>query len=131
MRDFCQLSGPWAGFSVQHLFRINETIQLRIDQTSIIGTGTDYDGHFEVSGDYDIKTQKVTLTRRYTWTTEVSQEGVGVAYHYDGHWNGVMVSGQWYQRSDPKNCGEFEMWPNSDDDRKLLMIDLRELSTRA
>lgn len=108
--------------------RIEEAIELRIDNGLILGTGTDKDGHFEVSGNFDSKTQRVTMTRRYTWTTEPSQEGVGIPYHYDGVWDGWMVSGDWHCRPAPENQGDFEMWPAREEDREELRIQLAEFS---
>lgn len=128
MKDFCQLSGPWTGMSTQDMRRIPEAIQLRIDQNQILGTGTDADGHFELSGSYDPKSGRVTMTRRYTWTAEPSQEGVGVPYHYDGLWDGGLVSGFWHCRPAPSISGPFEMWPDREEDRLELQINLRELS---
>ncbi len=128
MKDFNSLSGPWTGLSTQDGRRIEEAIELRIDHGIILGTGTDADGHFELDGSFDSKTNRVTLTRRYTWTTEPSQEGVGIPYHYDGLWDGLFVSGAWHSRPCPTMGGEFEMWPAREEDRQELGIELGELS---
>ena len=114
--------------STQDGRRILEVIQLRIDQFQIVGTGSDVDGHFELDGNYDPKSGRVTMTRRYTSTAEPSQESVGIPYHYDGIWDGALVSGMWHCRPAPSICGPFEMWPNREEDRLELQIDFRELS---
>lgn len=114
--------------SIQDGRRISETIHLRIDQQLIVGTGSDADGHFELDGNFDQLKNRITITRRYTWTSEASQEGVGIAYHYDGIWDGALVSGHWHCRSAPQMGGSFEMWPDREEDRQELMINLREIS---
>jgi hypothetical protein len=128
LKDFNQLSGPWVGLSTQFGHRIPEDIILHISHGRILGTGTDKDGNFDLQGSYDSKTQRVTLTRRYSWTTEPSQDGVGVPYHYDGIWDGELVSGMWHCRPDPQNNGEFEMWPAREEDLRELRIEVQELS---
>ncbi|MBL8060624.1 MAG: hypothetical protein JNK63_07930 [Chthonomonas sp.] len=128
MKEFSQLSGPWTGLSTQDGRRIPESIQLRISDRFIVGTGSDADGLFELDGNYDPNTGRVTMTRRYTVTTDPSQEGAGIPYHYDGIWDGAFVAGTWHCRPAPEICGDFEMWPDREEDRKELMMDLRELS---
>jgi hypothetical protein len=127
MKNFNELSGPWTGLSVQDGIRISEAIQLHISSGQIAGNGTDKDGDFELVGTYHERTQRVQITRRYTWTTEPSQAGVGVPYDYDGTWDGAMVSGRWCHRTYRPMNGPFEMWPNRDEDRQELMIQLEQL----
>lgn len=124
MRDFNSLSGPWNGLSTQDGVRISESIQLRIDRSVVDGCGYDKDGDFELVGDYDAKSQRVRLTRRYTWTTEPSQEGVGIAYDYTGVWDGMMVSGMWCSREHPFIQGPFEMWPATEQDLQALSLEM-------
>ncbi|MCC7103176.1 MAG: hypothetical protein IT206_08880 [Fimbriimonadaceae bacterium] len=128
MKDFCQLSGPWAGLSTQEGRRIPECIQLRINRSHIVGTGSDADGLFELDGNFDPETKRVTMTRRYTVTSQPAQEGVGIPFHYDGVWDGEMVAGRWHCRPSPMDQGDFEMWPDREEDRQELMIELHELS---
>ncbi|MEZ0326539.1 MAG: hypothetical protein ACAH95_11600 [Fimbriimonas sp.] len=130
------MSGPWTGLSVQDGLRISEAIQLSIRSGSISGSGTDKDGDFELTGSYHERTQRVQLTRRYTYTTEPSQEGVGIPYDYDGVWDGSMVSGRWQMRMltgrqsadhfGPLLGGPFEMWPNREEDQHELRIEIKE-----
>lgn len=118
--EFNALSGPWLGWSIQFGVRISERLSLSIRENHIEGTGTDKDGDFEVVGDYDPKSEAVRLTRRYIWTTEPSQAGVGIPYEYHGKWDGVLVYGQWNPRISPGNDGgPFEMWPEKDEEFSL------------
>jgi hypothetical protein len=128
MKDFNELSGPWTGLSVQDGIRISESIRLTITSGHIVGVGTDMDGEFELIGSYHGLSQRVQLTRRYTSTTEPSQESVGIPYDYDGIWDGMMVSGRWHPRHHPSYGGPFEMWPSREEDREELRIELRELA---
>lgn len=130
MKDFNSLSGPWTGLSVQAGLRISEKITLRIGAGQISGTGTDIDGEFEVVGFYNSRKERVMLTRRYTWTSEPSDDGVGVPYDYDGIWDGSMVSGIWQQRLNPANRGTFEMWPNREEDQEELAINFESAPLR-
>ncbi len=126
MKDFNELSGPWTGLSVQDGIRISERIVLTIFKGRITGTGSDKDGEFELSGFYHERKQEVMLTRRYTWTTEPSQEGAGIPYDYEGAWDGAMVSGRWHPRMHPPYGGPFEMWPDREEDREELSIRFEE-----
>lgn len=127
MREFGSLSGPWEGWSIQDGLRIGERLILRIRGGHVEGTGIDKDGEFEVSGAFLERRQLVTLTRRYTWTTEPSQEGVGIPYEYEGTWDGAMVSGQWHPRWNPAYGGPFEMWPATDEDKRALSLEMEDL----
>jgi hypothetical protein len=127
VKDFNDLSGPWTGLSIQHGIRLTEAIRLTIQSGQIWGVGNDIDGEFELAGSYHPRSQRVLLTRRYTYTTEPSQEGVGTPYDYDGVWDGQMVSGNWQQRNLVENSGPFEMWPDREEDRKELAINFEEL----
>lgn len=131
MKDFNALSGPWTGLSTQDGLRISERITLSIQDGRISGTGTDKDGEFEVVGFYQARLQQVMLTRRYTWTAEPSQEGVGVPYDYEGTWDGQMVAGRWHPRWNPGYGGPFEMWPDREEDREELAIRFEELAPTA
>lgn len=124
MKDFNELSGPWTGLSVQDGLRISEQIHLRIHAGQIGGSGSDKDGDFELVGFYRAKDARVTLTRRYERTNLPNNEGAGIPYDYEGHWDGAMVSGRWHPRWDPSYGGEFEMWPNREEDREELAIHL-------
>ena len=127
LKNFNELSGPWAGMSVQDGVRISERIRLTISNGRISGTGTDKDGEFELSGFYRERDQQVMMTRRYTWTSEPSQEGAGIAYDYEGKWDGAMVFGRWHPRLVPNYGGPFEMWPDREEDREELSIHLEEV----
>ena len=126
MKNFDELSGPWTGLSVQDGLRITERILLTIHKGRISGTGTDKDGHFELTGFYKSRSEEVMLTRCYTHTTEPSQEGVGIPYDYEGKWDGAMVFGRWHPRLHPAYGGPFEMWPDREQDREELAIHLEE-----
>lgn len=126
MKNFDELSGPWTGLSVQDGIRISERILLTIHKGRVTGTGTDKDGEFELTGFYSERKQEVMLTRRYSRTTEPSQEGVGVPYDYEGSWDGAMVFGKWHPRAVPGYGGPFEMWPDREQDREELAIRFEE-----
>ena len=128
MKDFNALSGPWTGLSIQDGIRISESIKLTILSGHIIGEGSDMDGEFDLVGSYSARDQQVRLTRLYTYTTEPSQEGVGIPYDYEGIWDGQMVSGRWHPRGNRSYGGPFEMWPSREEDQKELRIELEELS---
>jgi hypothetical protein len=128
MKDFNDLSGTWTGLSTQDGIRISEAIKLTIAAGHIIGTGSDMDGEFELSGSYSPRNQAVRITRRYTHTAEPSQLGVGIPYDYDGVWDGAMVSGRWHPRSNPHYGGPFEMWPSREEDERELRIEIAELA---
>jgi hypothetical protein len=125
MKDFNTLSGPWTGLSIQGGFRLTERLQLSIIRGKISGTGSDMDGEFEVFGAYDPTSNAVHLVRRYT-STNRDDEGVGVPYDYLGIWDGMMVAGTWQQRDYLPNNGPFEMWPDREEDRKELAIELHD-----
>jgi hypothetical protein len=127
LRNFNDLSGPWVGLSVQYGIRISESMTLTIRDGRIDGSGVDKDGDFELLGFYQARTEKVMITRRYTRTTEPSQEYAGVPYDYEGHWDGGMVSGRWHARSVPQMNGPFEMWPDREEDREELRLEFVEL----
>ena len=93
---------------------------LVITNGEIRGCGTDKDGDFEVYGAFLERQNLVTLTRRYTRTTEPSQSGVGIPYEYEGTWDGHFVSGEWRPRWDHSDGGPFEMWPASDENELEL-----------
>src|SRR5436190_19940340 len=123
MRDFNELSGAWAGWSIQDGIRITEAIQLAINNGRITGSGTDKDGEFELIGAYIDRKQEVSLTRSYSWTTEPSQQGVGIAYDYLGKWDGNFVSGLWHTRRHRGYDGAFELWPGGDADGLLMQLE--------
>jgi len=130
LKDFNSLSGPWVGWSIQYGMRISEAIRLTITQGRIVGTGTDKDGEFELTGAYIERGQKVLITRCYTWTTEPSQEGVGIAYEYVGTWDGNFVSGLWHPRRNPyEDGGPFEMWPADSKDELTIKLEKEEESS--
>jgi hypothetical protein len=110
-----ELSGPWAGWSVQDGIRISESIHLVIRAGHLSGVGSDKDGDFEVQGGYNVRSNRVQLTRVYTYTVEPSQEGVGIQYDYEGTWDGEMVAGMWHPRAHPSYGGPFEMWPKKEE----------------
>ena len=113
--------------SVQDGLRISEAIRLTIRNGQISGTGVDQDGDFELLGFYTARSQQVMITRRYSRTTEPSQEGVGIPYDYQGYWDGMMVSGTWRQRAYSAMNGPFEMWPDREEDREELRIEFEVL----
>jgi hypothetical protein len=116
MKDFCALSGPWLGWSIQDGRRITEKITLKIERTgAFTGEGTDADGEFELVGLWNERRERLTLTRRYSRTTEPSQEGVGIPYDYEGKWDGGIAFGNWHPRHNPYYGGPFEMWPDQDE----------------
>jgi len=103
-------------------------MKLTISGARIQGSGEDKDGRFELAGAYISRDGRVLLTRAYTWTTEPSQEGVGIPYEYAGHWNGEFVSGRWSPRWAPHYGGDFEMWPASEEEIEELRIEVQELT---
>ncbi len=127
MRDFNELSGQWAGWSIQYGLRITESMELSINKGRISGRGTDKDGEFELIGAYIERKQEVLLTRTYTWTTEPTQSGVGVPYEYVGKWDGFFVSGLWFPRRHPdQDGGPFEMWPGGDEESLKIEMEIFE-----
>lgn len=128
MKDFNTLSGPWEGWSIQDGVRISEKMNLTIRAQQILGTGIDKDGEFEISGAYIERRQQVVLTRRYTWTAEPSQSGVGIPYEYEGTWDGTMVSGLWHPRWNVDYGGPFEMWPATDEDKRELSLEMHDFA---
>lgn len=128
MKDLSQHSGPWAGWSIQDGLRITESLELRFSGGVVEGTGCDKDGDFQITGSYDSARNIVRLTRRYTWTTEPSQEGVGIPYEYNGTWDGAVVSGRWNPRTSPWYGGPFEMWPIEADEYSLESLEVSEVS---
>ncbi|MBC8065504.1 MAG: hypothetical protein H7Y17_11775 [Chlorobia bacterium] len=127
MRDFNELSGAWAGWSIQYGLRITESIQLTINKGRIFGSGTDKDGEFELVGAYIDRKQEVLITRTYTLTTEPTQSGVGIPYEYVGKWDGLFVSGLWFPRRYPDmDGGPFEMWPGGEDMKLEIQAEVEE-----
>lgn len=124
MKSLDELSGPWRGMSIQDGLRISESIRLTIGGGEITGTGDDADGHFDLEGNYD--GDDVVLIRRYTYTTEPSQEGVGIPYRYLGKWDGAMIFGRWSPLVNPMYGGPFEMWPEREEDLEELKIEFAE-----
>ena len=123
MRELSEeLSGAWSGWSIQDGIRITESIELVIRGGLLSGVGHDKDGDFEIAGSYQVRSHRVTLTRRYVHTTEPSQEGVGIPYDYEGLWDGTLVAGLWHPRSHPSYGGPFEMWPLHDEDSFSLSV---------
>lgn len=111
--------------SIQGGLRLTEAIRLMIHDGKIWGTGSDIDGEFELSGTYRSDNHAVHLVRRYTRTTD-PQGGVGVPYDYFGVWDGMLVHGFWEQRDYTLNGGPFEMWPNREEDREELALEVEE-----
>ncbi len=126
MQDLSELSGAWHGWSIQDGVRITESLHLKIGAGGIDGTGCDKDGDFTVQGSYDTNRNTVRLTRRYTWTTDPSQSGVGIPYEYHGTWDGSVVSGRWNPRTAPWYGGPFEMWPVKEDEYSLEALEVEE-----
>ncbi len=123
MLDLNSLSGPWMGWSIQDGLRISERMKLTIVDSVIFGTGIDQDGEFELSGQFQLRHERVTLTRVYVVPTEPTQSGVGIPYDYDGKWDGQMISGLWHPRHDSNYGGPFEMWPARDEDIESLSLE--------
>ncbi len=128
MKQFENLSGPWTGLSLQGPRRLTEAIKLRITNGVITGEGSDVDGDFVLDGRYDPTTEFVQIDRRYTYVARPEYGSTWVVYRYQGKWDGAMVYGHWNQCDSPSNCGGFEMWPNREEDRMELAIDIRELT---
>jgi hypothetical protein len=128
LKDFNSLSGPWVGFSIQDGVQIHERFLLVILNGRIRGTGTDKDGKFDVEGQYTAEDGIVAITRIYTWTTEPSQDYAGVPYEYVGNWDGSLTSGRYFARRNPEFNGEFEMWPDQDEESisEILGIEQQE-----
>jgi hypothetical protein len=125
MKTLDGLSGPWRGWSIQDGLRITEKLTLTISAGKISGRGTDIDGAFRVEGSYDAE-GNVTLTRSYTRTTEPSQMGVGIPYRYQGKWDGALVFGRWFPVAHPWYGGPFEMWPEAEEERLELNMEMEE-----
>lgn len=130
MKTFEDLSGPWAGWSIQDGLRITERITLQIGQGRISGEGSDMDGEFELIGTFDARRQRVSLTRRYHRTNAPGGEGVGIAYDYFGTWDGALVSGRWNPRLHPMYGGPFEMWPLDGEEVGLEELMQEEVGAR-
>lgn len=107
MRNLGDLSGPWVGFWIQGLDRGEMRLTLRFGETSINGDGIDKVGDFTVSGRYAGEDVEFDKTH--------SSHTIG----YTGRWDGDMIAGRWRFRRRMRgieNEGEFEIWPESDDE---------------
>ncbi len=131
MIDISQYSGPWTGWSIQDGLRISESLHIVFDGGSITGTGCDKDGDFHIDGHYNERTHSVRVTRRYSWTIDPSQEGVGIPFEYNGRWDGLVVSGTWNPRAIPLYGGPFEMWPDIDKESESYSLEELNVSTFA
>ncbi len=149
-KPFHTLSGPWSGWSIQDGFRLSERLIFKISrsnsccdggrnfaaadferheaiefaatQITIIATGTDVDGEFEMAGTFDPLTNEVLMIRRYTRAPKNPSQ-VGFPFTYEGRWNGYCIFGAWSSPSDPDTCGPFEMWPESQGEIEELSLD--------
>jgi len=131
MDDISKYSGPWTGWSIQDGVRISESLHLVFDGGSISGSGCDKDGDFQIDGHYNSRTNSVRVTRRYTWTTNLEQEGVGIPYEYNGRWDGMAVAGTWNPRAYPLYGGPFEMWPDTGEESMEYSLEALGVSSFA
>lgn len=72
----------------------------------ITGGGTDRDGPFTMTGEFE--GDEVYLVKTYPWLT----------VRYDGRWNGAFIAGR--STIGPITHGEFgsfEMWPEDEEQR--------------
>ena len=134
MKVLDQLSGPWTGFSIQDGVRIMERLHLRIGNGMFRGYGHDMDGDFVVDGGYEGNV--IHTVRRYTQVKDratgayrFDPEAVRSLYDYVGTWDGSLIGGSWCSQTYPMEMnGPFEWWPDSEEDRKELQIEIAELT---
>lgn len=103
-----------------------EKLNLSIGKFAFSGEGTDPDGDFVVNGTYDPITHIVQMTRRYTLAPKNPGQ-VGYPFQYLGRWDGMLVSGRWFMPDHPEEGGPFEMWPEREEDREELAIQIDEM----
>ena len=117
MNDLQTLSGPWSGFWIQAQMRGYMKLRLQFIGNQILGGGSDCAGWFEISGKLQPETGQVHFAKRYP----------GYIVEYAGRWDGQLISGLWTMRhpvTHPyphfvEEKGEFEMWPESDDEESI------------
>ena len=70
-------SGTWRGFWVQkeHGRQEMEAFELHFRNGAITGQGVDMVGRFTFSGDYEVNTGKLTMTKQYLGKHRVYYEG--------------------------------------------------------
>jgi len=73
----------------------------------IIGIGVDPQGEFQYTGNYDLGSGSVVLSKSYTRSTA----RVPYLLWYVGAWDGQIIAGSWTFGEEPGQSGPFEMWP--------------------
>jgi hypothetical protein len=104
------LSGPWAGFWLQHGQRGFMRLDLVFNSGLVCGSGEDSSGSFTMQGVYG--SVAIEIIKCYDQLSIVLANAAPVL-RYAGRWDGAVIFGVWVQEGDPWNTGEFEMWPVS------------------
>lgn len=112
MNELKELSGPWCGFWIQAQLRYHMRLRLQFVGGRLIGGGSDCAGDSEIQGALD---EQGTVVFCKSYPTHV--------VHYEGRWDGLMISGLWTMRHPVlygraqflEERGEFEIWPEADE----------------
>jgi len=100
-------SGPWVGFWIQRgLGKQPMSLSLAFVNGRVAGSGRDIIGQFDFSGNYDLKTGRVVMTKQYERAHRVAYDG---ANQNDGMW----LWGTWTIGPDH---GGWHLWPEGEDD---------------
>lgn len=115
MRAFESCSGPWAGRWRQVGAHLSGAMRfhLNIVGGAISGQGSDSGGKFIIIGGHDGATEEVWVLKQYD----------SLNVRYQGTWDGAMVSGNsriWSWSPPFLDHGEFEMWPEGDEEELRL-----------
>src|ERR1700691_2560590 len=77
-------SGPWEGFWIQRgMGKQQMSLSLAFLDGRVAGSGRDIIGRFDFDGTYDLKTGRVTMTKKYEGAHRVDYDG---ANQNDGMW---------------------------------------------
>lgn len=117
MRDLADCSGPWSGFWIQGWTRGNMKLSMSFVGTDIVGDGSDLVGKFTINGIFSPQTNNVLFTKSYQWHS----------VDYSGIWDGQMIYGKWtLHDADYGEQGEFEIWPDSEEQGLLALAGAAE-----
>jgi len=102
-------SGKWTGFWLQRFFigRQYMSLNLTFTQGVVRGEGIDRIGEFTITGHYDLKTGKCTLTKAYVGAHSLTYEGRN---ENDAQW----IWGIWHHLT--LDRGGFHLWPHGEED---------------
>ncbi len=117
-------SGPWGGFWLQFGHRGVMRVHLTFEGGAIGGQGQDSSGDFTMDGVYTADGQ-VSLRKAYSAVSVVLRDAAPLLV-YEGRWDGRLIFGTWHQHDDSWNTGEFELWPESEEDLAERSLALQE-----